>query len=1762
MLLPAPAMLDGNAVRVYDEREYAAFDKPQLAVGKPAKMRQVRMVNVDVPLVAFDPVSGTATATERSEIVLSFSVPSAPSVAFRDQVFSGIYDRMILNARDIPRFASPFTSRSNASKNGTRVQAFDTSVISWIDVNAPYVKLSLTREGLYRLTADEIRARSGVDIKAWQPSALRLFNRGQEVHLHVEEQQGEIAAIEFYGERLRGPYVEYYNWETDTNAYWLTNSSKFTTPAKRYQQKTHAASGNVVREGEVVLHHERDNDHYGGRNTQSEIATAHRTQWIPLERYIWSSLSKGEKVTDSFHVKLPQTTSGKTATIQCYVNGASYDENISENHRVEIRLNGEVIADRTFLHYDSVVVMSTVPLTSLRNGTNLIEITSLGTESKIDEFYLDHYKVILPAALEPSIDTAIAKGQFDFTVIRTQPNVDLAVRSAEAPVLYDLTSFDRLTRTSVSGNEHLFADDLTHDSTRYVAATQGSFLRPDQITPWNIDGKGWQILSSSNAADYIALTHPEFLHSAGILKLSRDKMGLRTKVVTTDEVFNAFSFGSNEAWSIRRFLDYAYHNYSGVPVSYVTLVGDASWDPKFNRTNKEYYAGIEHEMTRVRSFVPSYGIPNSDFIFTTVDGIEAIDTLMPDMVISRVPVQTPDEADDFVSKLAEYESQDPQAWNREFMFVIGGKGGPGEFEHARFMEDVRAFTDIPPGSSGYSGGLKFPPLNVRPTVIPRLDFSGPLDNTQIPRLQTEFREGKSLVYYTGHAATFTTDVNFGDAGLYRNKGLYPVFITLSCRTGAFGEPYAITFNEAFLKTPNGGVVSAFGTTGFGEIQYDYFFSSYMFQMLRADSLFQYTTKREKKYNIAALWTAAKVLASFKSYGNIAENCRLQYSNLGDAAMGFAFRPQPEFHIERSDVRLSGSDEVERSAFSTADTDLHLRIAVHNFGYSAEGPVVVRARDVSSLGNRERSDTLLVLHVDDTLFLQLPIDSNRVGDHKLVVTIDPDNVYDEDNEADNEIEIPFTVSGQGALALFPFEAASGMCELDGDSIRLLIALPESKFVRERDKLEIEFDTTAGFTSSQVPAMRQTGYPLVSITAATRDVRKSASSIVFWRMRTVIAGEASNWSVNSFNSAASSSTELLVRHRDQLEHAIQFGLVVANDRLKIPESDTLRYTVIAHSITDTNVSGISVSQIFRNDRPIYEFGETKAGFAIVALTADMTEIASIDEFSNIPFDTVALQQELARQVDSVVKAIPEGRIVFVLTNKQPFVPPAFTRDVNYIQPALRSLGALEGFDNLDYFQSYALIGRKGAAPGSVLELRTPSGSGGAELSQSFVTLGSSGLAITPFTAIAKSYSDVRWTGAVPPGGDITFTILGERRADRRIARLTSFKGSDTKLQSIATIDANVYSRIAVEASFKRESSGTVSPELGSISIGYEAAPEFAMTELTLSSATVEEGSKLIVTTTASNLLCFGAESVTISLVQSYSGSFDTLRQRTVALAGGASVRFIDTLETFGLQGLVKLTAIVNPFDRISEQFATNNIRSVNFTVTRDSLEPELDVLFDDKHINNGDFVSDRVTITMKLLDSGPVRLSDSLAISALIRYSKELENPVYITAINPPIDYRVVYETLPSGELQAQLIVQPKEPLKPGEYTLYVYANDASGNAADTLDFTFRVSAVNGVQQVMNYPNPFTGRTDFTFVLQGRADGASAEVHVYTVAGRKIKTLESRTLRTGINFIPWDGRDDNGNEVGNGNYPYRLVIRAANNDGSTLENGVTETAVKSK
>lgn len=80
-----------------------------------------------------------------------------------------------------------------------------------------------------------------------------------------------------------------------------------------------------------------------------------------------------------------------------------------------------------------------------------------------------------------------------------------------------------------------------------------------------------------------------------------------------------------------------------------------------------------------------------------------------------------------------------------------------------------------------------------------------------------------------------------------------------------------------------------------------------------------------------------------------------------------------------------------------------------------------------------------------------------------------------------------------------------------------------------------------------------------------------------------------------------------------------------------------------------------------------------------------------------------------------------------------------------------------------------------------------------------------------------------------------------------------------------------------------------------------------------------------------------------------------------------------------------------------------------------------------------------------------------------------------------------------------------------------------------------------------PNPFGGTGKISFAMPARGD---ADLSVYSVDGRLVRTLISGVAGPGQVDLTWDGRDSSGHLVGNGLYFVRLSAMGETRQGKVV------------
>jgi len=113
---------------------------------------------------------------------------------------------------------------------------------------------------------------------------------------------------------------------------------------------------------------------------------------------------------------------------------------------------------------------------------------------------------------------------------------------------------------------------------------------------------------------------------------------------------------------------------------------------------------------------------------------------------------------------------------------------------------------------------------------------------------------------------------------------------------------------------------------------------------------------------------------------------------------------------------------------------------------------------------------------------------------------------------------------------------------------------------------------------------------------------------------------------------------------------------------------------------------------------------------------------------------------------------------------------------------------------------------------------------------------------------------------------------------------------------------------------------------------------------------------------------------------------------------------------------------------------------------------------------------------------------------------------------------------------------------GDYLFAVEAADVNGNFARE-ELSFRVGGELKLLNVANHPNPFNPPADketrFTYILTQPVE--DVVIKIYSSSGRLIHQIQDASQRQGYNEVPWDGKDEDGEDLANGVYFYKIIVQ---------------------
>ena len=205
----------------------------------------------------------------------------------------------------------------------------------------------------------------------------------------------------------------------------------------------------------------------------------------------------------------------------------------------------------------------------------------------------------------------------------------------------------------------------------------------------------------------------------------------------------------------------------------------------------------------------------------------------------------------------------------------------------------------------------------------------------------------------------------------------------------------------------------------------------------------------------------------------------------------------------------------------------------------------------------------------------------------------------------------------------------------------------------------------------------------------------------------------------------------------------------------------------------------------------------------------------------------------------------------------------------------------------------------------------------------------------------------------------------------------------------------------------------------------------------------------------------------------------------------------------------------------------------TAVADTAGPEMTLTVAGQSFLSGDFAPSDPLIELQLEDENGINITGEVGhwIVLLIDDGQQQIN----------VTDRFQYDT---GSYQIGRLSYQLSGLSPGVHRVTAKAWDNFNNfSIASLDFEVSEQNRLVLRNVLNCPNPFDPRsetTEFTYEISRPAD---ITIKVYTVAGRLIRTFREGERPSGFNLSrPWRGEDEDGDQIANGVYLYKIIARA--------------------
>ncbi len=1630
----------------------------------------------------------------------------------------------------------------------------------WINYSQKHYRISIPKTGLYRIDYTTL-INAGIPLGSINPKNFQLFCKGEEQYIHVNGESDNVFNpadyIEFYAKkndasfdslvytssRIPNPYYALFN---DTNYVFLTWNNSINNKRVLFETDINFTSytpANYFYSEKIEAY--RNNYSLGEQFVGDAISDPRYVNGEGFGKFI----NKGQSIQTNLG-NLNVYSSSLPAFVKVSYSGTTinYNTGISYDHQLKVDYSNNSsnfvnLHDTTFFGIKQILIEKQITASQLQNNSS-IKVTSennpfiiTNNQTYVHYIYLKY----------PQVPDFLNSSEQHFYVdnsssgIKTFLDIQNVNIGSSQVICYDLTNHKYIT-TVASGNNVKFLVPNSISQKQCFLTTTSNINTVNSLVPVNQTGLFVNYKTSNPDSAFLIITHKSLQSSANDYKQYRQSLdGGSNHVIMADidDLYDQFAYGNiKNPLAIKNFCRFLSDSLP-VPPKYLLLLGK-SIKSTILASSPSYWSSCK---------VPTIGNPPADNLLTS--GIHGSNSSTPFIPLGRVSANNDNDLTYYLNKVKSHElglkQVPPDDWHKH---VLHFSGGSDIYQQVAFEQYLKTFGNIIEDTLFGGETFSFQKNSTAPIQIVVSDSVTQLINY-----------GASIITFFGHGSVTGFDQAIDDPNAYSNKDKYPLFLANSCYSGDIHLPGSSSTSENFTLIDEKGSIGFVASSSSGEVSSLYYYSQQMYKSLAYETYYK------------GVGDAIKNTSLKTTYINqLQQITNLEMTLEGDPSIKINAFAQPDYVIKNSYVSLD---------LNSSPDSVGINIRIRNNGKAILDSFIVRTERYYPNG-----DSLTFFHKikapinEDTLRFSILKDfDNGIGLNHFKIKIDDLNEISELAENNNSTtgNIDLFIPGGDVFPVYPYKYAV-VPKIPQITLKASTADPFAASANYK----IQLDTNDTFlnpinstiiTSSGGVIQWTVNLPFADSTVYFWRITKDSTTLtdrINWRESSFqVIGTKTGWAQAHFHQFKNDRYRFINYLKPQREFKFYNNTISVNCINAYKSSDLYG---IQYSINTTVESNYNFNNNDGWSIAVFDSISTAAWTASVTAGNTFTPDSNCLAFSyenRASFDFgpntyCGPKPNWKTHLETFLNSVPVNNYILAYSSNK-HLSSTFSPS---LQQEFRNFG---GYSVSSAGDSLPMIifGKKRSIPfiGCGQEVIGVSPYSKIILNDSMVTKWDNGFIESEIIGPASKWNSLHWKYTAQTTNDsVALKIIGLRQNGQIDTIQTVFyKDSSDVYDLYNYVNASIHPRIKLIA-FMKDNSFNIAPQLKKWQILYDEIPECAINPQAgfannASLQAIQEGDNLIVKLPIENIssVPFNDSLVITYWLEDANRVTHSIPQKLKAKPFIPGQVIIDTIsfDTHTYPGFNYLWIDVNPEANSRyqlEQYHFNNIARIGFNVSKDNINPLLDVTFDGTHILNGDIVSSKPHVLITLKDENRfLALDDTSNFNVFIKYP------------NQTAEKRIAF----SNALQFTPAQLPNNSCKiewkpefaaDGKYTLIVQAIDRSKNVSGAVDYNIQFEVINKqtVTEVLNYPNPFSTSTRFVFTLTGSEIPDVFTIQIMTITGKVVKEItknELGNLHIGRNITEytWDGRDEFGDKLANGVYLYRVITR---HNGESVEKNQTD------